>query len=258
MTEQFKPKKESVFKRPNTSQEYYGKDIPGAFELNGQGKDRYSLHLTQTTDWTQIPISYDWNRYGLRGPEPDFNNDTRLLFAGSSATLGMGLPLEYTYPYLVAQKMNASYINVSDIDVFTDIIPNVRRFKSYNPTHVIISDTRFIQHYGFALNAISRQHFTKIYADNNEYAEIFKECDKTAVMMMEMCLMQMFPNCKICFAGAFRRLFRHAMPDFEAIEVIEITKDMMVDLARDNCHMGIESSRLFADKIYSAITTQGQ
>jgi hypothetical protein len=261
MTEQLKPpkyNKESVFKTPNTVLDYYGKDVPGAFELYGPGKDRFSLHLSQYTDYTNIPVKYEFNSLGLRGPEPDYNNNTRLLFAGSSQTFGVGLPVEYTYPYLVAQKMNASYINLSDIDVFTDILEYIKEVKDFNPTHIILSDTRFVQRYGFMFHELSRRHLTKIYEDNSEFAEIFKECDKRVVSMMELCLKQMFPNSQLYYGGTNRRLFKHSIPEFQYMQTVMLTKEDAVDLARDNTHLGIRTNQRYAAKLYSAFTAQWQ
>lgn len=258
MTPNIKQPKDSVFKTPNTQSLYYGKDIPESHgNVGDPGKDRYSLHLTQTTDWSQIPVTYDWNSMGLRCPETDYSKSTRLLFIGGSQCLGVGMPLEMTYPYLLAQKMDASYINLSDFDVLTDSIEVLKTFTDYNPTHILVSDTRFIQTYGFVINALSRNHLAKIY-DNSEYMDTFKKCDYTALTMFELSLIALFPNSRLIFAGSPRRLFGHGLPEFIRMESMLITRDDVIDLARDNTHFGIESHKRVSERLYSSITSLTQ
>jgi hypothetical protein len=256
MTPNIKKPKSSIFKEPNTVSDYYGKDIPGAFKLNELGTDRFTLHVQQTTDWDKIDVKYHWNSLGLRGPEPDYASDTRILFAGGSLCIGVGLPLEHTFPYVVSQLMNASYINLSDVDCLTDLIPLMKQFKSFNPTHVIVSDTRFIQPYGFAINALSRNHLTKIYEKNNEYSELFLSCDSSALTMFDLSLKTLFPNARLILAKGQRRLFNHAIPEFDYLEVVSMEKTDAVDLARDNAHPGIITTRTFAERIVNHITTR--
>lgn len=54
---------------------------------------------------------YKLNSYLYRGPE--FKTDVDLICAGCSATYGIGVPEEGTWPSFVAEDLSASYVNIS-------------------------------------------------------------------------------------------------------------------------------------------------
>jgi hypothetical protein len=58
------------------------------------------------------PIKYNINSMGYRMPEFDkINWDNYILFLGCSFTVGIGLHLENTFPYIVSKKLNCDYVN---------------------------------------------------------------------------------------------------------------------------------------------------
>lgn len=64
--------------------------------------------------WHDKEITYKFNRYGYRMKEleeVDFNN--YYAFFGCSFGVGIGLPLEETYAYKIAQQANVDYVNAS-------------------------------------------------------------------------------------------------------------------------------------------------
>ena len=243
-----KPK--NIFKKPNTIDIFYGKDQLVNSTIGEIGKDVFTSHAVQDIDWTTIPFDYSWNSMGLRGPEPDYNQPVRLLVAGGSLCVGTGVPVENSFPHILSQIINASYINLSDADTISDFIEPLKQFKNFNPTHVIINDTRFIQQYGWALIDIYKARNVE---SNDTYKNIFADCDNNFLLMFEAYLKNLFPNAQLILAHCVRRAFKGDMPKFESFKIVRLERDDVVDLARDNAHPGMRSHRVFAEKIYKAI-----
>lgn len=243
-----KPKQ--LFKKPNSLDTHYRKDQKTIFEIGSQGTDLFTSHVIQDLDWTNIEFQYYWNSLGLRGPEPDYNKDNRILFAGGSLCLGTGLPLENSFPYILANMLDASYINISDADNISDFIEPLKKFKDFNPSVVVISDTRFIQLYSWALVDIYR---VRTLENNKMYKDIFAECDQNFLLMFEAYLKNLFPQAQLIFAYCVRRTFKNIIPNFEHFKVVRFERNEIVDLARDNAHPGIRSHLSMAEKIYNSI-----
>lgn len=239
-----------LFKDPNTVDLHYGKDVEDAFKLGEPGKDVFTSEIVQDFDWSTTDITYKWNSLGLRGPEPNYNANTRILFAGGSLSLGVGVPLEKTFPYVLSEKLNASYINLSDADTITDLIDPLKKFKDFDPTVVVINDTRFIQQYGWALIDIYK---VRNIEGSNLYKTIFADCDRTFLMMFECYLKMLFPNALLVLATCDRRSFKRKFPDLEHFVKVPFFRNEVVDLARDNAHPGPLSHAAFAEKIYQSI-----
>ena len=64
----------------------------------------------------------------------------------------------------------------------------------------------------------------------------------------------LFPNAVKIIVHCERRAWKN-LPDLgKKIRVVPITKDDVVDVARDNAHPGIKSHRKIAEKIYNSMT----
>lgn len=240
----------SLFKSPNTCDYFYGKDNKESFTLGKTGKDVFTSHLVQNTDWSKISVEYNWNGLGLRGPEPNYSSNKKILFAGGSLCLGTGVPLDKSFPYLVSSMLDASYINLSDVDTLSDLIDPLKKFKDFNPDIVVINDTRFIQMYGWALIDIYKVKHVE-YKD--VYKNIFQECDINFLLLFESYLKTLFPRATLILAYCVRRAFNVQMPPFEYLKLVRLEKKDVVDIARDGAHPGIRSHQTFAEKIYTSI-----
>lgn len=237
-----------IQKEPNTEQDYYGKDNKD-IKMGVSGDDPFTKHVIQDVDWNKIPVSYKWNSFGLRGPEPDTTADTRILFAGGSTTLGVGVPVENTYPYIVADRLNASYVNLSDVDSLEELVDLLPHTQKFNPHIVIISDTRFIQFYGWALADIYR---SKQVERKASYKHIFKKSDERYIKTFDGYIKNMFPESKIILARCVRRAFA-SIPQLNNMQDVQFKKTHVVDLARDNKHPGPKSHELFAEEILKCL-----
>lgn len=240
----------TLFKTPNTTDLFYGKDQPDAFRKGASGTDIFTSGISQTIDWDKKQVEYHWNSLGLRGPEPDYSADNKILFAGGSFSIGTGVPVEDSFPYVLAKKLNASYINLSDADTLSDLIDPLKKFADFNPNTVVISDTRFIQLYGWVLIDIFK---VRNIEGNNLYKQVFLECDRNFLLMFESYLKNLFPNATLVLAYCARRAFKMPMPVFEHFKIVKMDRTEMIDLARDNAHPGIETHKAFANKIYTSI-----
>jgi hypothetical protein len=238
-----------LFKEPNTIQKFYGKDTGYNFKLNEKGTDTLSSHLTQNIDWNEIPIDYRWNSLGLRGPEPDYSAKNKILFLGGSLCIGTGVTVEQSFPDILSKMLNANYINVSDCDAIADFIEPVIKFVDYNPKYVIISDTRFIQSYGWVLIDLYGKRDLE---HTHTYKKLFKRSDDEFLLMFEAYLKNLFPNSKLILARSLRKSFLK-IPEFKHFSVVDFTKTDIVDLARDNAHPGPCTHQIFAKKIYEKL-----
>jgi hypothetical protein len=71
---------------------------------------RNRLQLQQY-NWIDRPIAYKFNNYGFRADEFE-STDPSVVFIGCSHTLGVGLPVESTWPYIVSAKLKLKNYNI--------------------------------------------------------------------------------------------------------------------------------------------------
>lgn len=100
---------------PNQSLEFSGADHEEALSANLK-------KLADDWYYRTAEITYNHNSLGHRSIEPqNLNLDNYILFTGCSHTKGIGLELEKTHPYIVADGLGCDYYNLaiggSGIDV---------------------------------------------------------------------------------------------------------------------------------------------
>ena len=91
--------------KPNSSVLFYGTDNNNDYEIN---KARLPL------DWiyNSLPVTYNFNSNGLRMEKNIEQVDSNYFIAfGCSHTVGVGVALENTWPYLLSKELNIDYIN---------------------------------------------------------------------------------------------------------------------------------------------------
>ena len=87
--------------------EWLGMDSKETYEENLINK----RELLEQHGWLDRKITYKFNKHGFRSDE--FSEGDSVMFLGCSHTIGVGLPLESTWTYLVAQRLNLKYYNLS-------------------------------------------------------------------------------------------------------------------------------------------------
>lgn len=89
-------------------------DIPF---VHTDSEEAYAINLKEYgSDWyyANNPISYKFNRLGYRMKQlEEVDYDNYYAFFGCSFTVGVGLPLEETFAYKIAQRANVDYINAA-------------------------------------------------------------------------------------------------------------------------------------------------
>jgi hypothetical protein len=92
---------------PNKSPKFSGADSEEALSANLK-------KLADDWYYRTAEITYNHNSLGHRSIEPqNLNLDNYILFTGCSHTEGIGLELEKTYPYLVAEQLGCDYYNLA-------------------------------------------------------------------------------------------------------------------------------------------------
>jgi hypothetical protein len=226
---------------------WYGKDQ--------QEKDKtpevMTLHLEQSRDWTDVDISYAWNSLGYRGPEPDYTANKKILLAGGSMLMGVGLPIEETLPVVLAKHFNADYLNLSDYDSLTEITEPLEQLGvDYDPDYVIIGDTRFVVENNWLMAFIKQKlklHGVDIRKEDLQFfQQAFDNTNRSVLKVYNGFIRNLFPKAKVLFLIAPRKNFNF---DTGFENQLTISKDYMVDLSRDNAHPGPNSIKAIAKEI---------
>jgi len=230
---------------------YYGKDQKEKSTI----PESMSLHLKPDTDWNQHTIEYTWNSLGYRGPEPDYSAKHKILFAGGSLLVGCGLPLEGIIPELIVQHYGADYLNISDYDSLTALVDPLRDVGvNYDPDIVIIGDTRFVAENNWLMAYIKTNlKRGNLNIGNQElqfFNETFNKTNNDILKIFEGYVNHLFPRAKVIFLIAPRKNFKFEN-DIE--NKVTITRDMMIDLSRDNVHPGFKTHQVIAQKLIEAI-----
>lgn len=92
---------------PNTVHAFIGGDLEVQFKENAS---------KQSPDWYyhNTEITYSFNNQAHRCMNfEDIDQDNYILYAGCSHTMGVGLELEKTYPYLLSQQLKMDYYNLA-------------------------------------------------------------------------------------------------------------------------------------------------
>lgn len=244
--------RKQMFNEPCTIDLWNGKDNEENSKpwVGGRGRDLFTAHIAQK-DAVNKHVEYRWNSLGLRGPEPNYDADVKIIFAGGSLCLGTGVNVEESFPYLVAEKLNASYINFSSADSLTDIIDPLIEFKNFNPDYVVLNDTRFFQNYGWALREIYK--IRKLEQEEG-YKKHFTDSDVDCLKLFDFFLKGLFPNSRLILAYCERRAWKSIVPSLHNISKVPFeAKETVVDLARDGFHPGVESHKIMAEMILEGI-----
>ena len=224
--------------------------------LPGDTEELFLENLkTADNDWyyRNADITYSLNDNGHRCKNiRDIDLSNYVLFGGCSHTTGIGLELEKTYPYLISNMLGYDYYNLSmpgaGIDVMEYNILTWLGKISKKPKIVFIQlpdHTRFCTH---------NKHIG---------ADFFIESGSWATDKGEL---DMIVNCEdIGFFNARKHFTYENMFNVIDVPIVKINvfgqnnqfdydvKARGRDLARDLCHLGINSNLELTKNIYSFI-----
>jgi len=194
---------------------------------------RYSL--MEKNGWVNKTFTYSINNQGFRSGE--FKDNTDIMFLGCSMTFGVGLPEENTWAYLVAEKMQTSFVNLA---IPGGSLKTIFRMlygwaDKLNPTIVIIlcppeartevmtSQREFLQ-YIFHLDLQKFGEYGRHYILDEHNLELDSLLIRLAIE-------------RLCNLKKIKLIY------------IPFWIDHHVDLARDLSHFGINSNIKMADSV---------
>lgn len=199
-------------------------------------------------DWhfRTAEITYKLNSLGHRSKElEEVDLDNYILFTGCSHTEGVGMPVELTYPQLLANKLNCDYYNLAlgatGIDV---VLHNLAIWFSAiekKPKAVIIQwpdFTRLIT--GTASNLQPRG----LWNSNDDY-------NKFVNLGIDL---EFFEAKKVMTHHLIQAMIKVPVVYFGLQKVVPFDDNTIIgpfiDKARDLSHPGIESHKQFAELLY--------
>ena len=227
---------------------FKNKELPW---LISDHKFKYDENLEKNRDqlekynWIDRYFTYKFNSHGFRSEE--FSCDDSIMFFGCSHTVGIGLPLEDTWAYQIAQSVNLKRFNLSigatgpdtAFRLANHYIPQIKpkivvyvepppgRFALVSADNNIY-DFNFFN--GIVYSPLSQfKNFYEHWISLEENLEIHSLKHKLAIQA----LCQQY-NIKFVFAESD-------------------TEMEVLDYARDLSHSGIESNKYFAEIILNRI-----
>lgn len=249
-------KKDWTVHEPNSETIWHSDDNASAFEMQKNGTQIRTNHVVQDYDWTNHHFTYKWNNLGLRGPDPNYNADKRMLIIGSSLTIGQGVPVEDCFVDLTAKELGYDYINLSEFYVLTDGIKRaVELCKAYKPHLVVISNTRHLYSSEFILKNLFRSIKNEDKKDivNQLWGVFLSEAKKQIYMFEQAIIGACNDDTKLLWFGVTETNDRKmklgelitqedAYEYSTAKRVTFDSKEYVIDLGRDNKHPGLKSN----------------
>lgn len=212
--------------------------------------------VKQPDDWYyhNVEITYQFNNLGHRCKNfEDINQDNYLLYIGCSHTMGVGLELEKTYPYLLSEKLNMDYYNLAIPATGIDVLEyNLLTwfFKMKKPKLVIVQwpdHSRFIQYDFYNENVLERGTWCsepdqQSFVINSEDSGMFY----ARKAMSNKLIRNVVDVPLLPFAYGKQQQY-----DIYDLHIRGLDK------ARDLGHSGIKSNLNFAEMLFSAIEIEG-
>lgn len=222
------------------------------FKLNCQTQQQDWIYRTET-------ITYQYNQHGHRCVDIENLDKRYILFAGCSHTEGIGLKLENTYSYLVAQHYNTSYYNLAiggagPYTVMYNILGFLSKVK-FKPLLVILQWPDFERYYEL------------VNTDNNQYMFNYL----TATHPNDLYKSMLMHNVPYKQNVLYRQIVLQNLRNYGIDLIIEncipnVEKDEddtvkckfgdntnHIDQARDLCHAGNLTNEVWANEIINTI-----
>jgi hypothetical protein len=224
----------------NSSMFWYGSDSKEVYTKNLKEKSA----LLKQYDWIDKSFDYSFNSNGFRCSE--FTSDPTIMFLGGSTTCGTGLPVDATWPELVAKSLNMKCANLgqgggSFDTAFRMCLGYIDKIK---PKIVI-----FLQPGSFRWELISKDsiHFFGIWTIDTTY-KAYKNYMQEYMIDENNNYFNTYKNIL-----AIESLCKERQIKFLNFEPTHLVKN---DLARDLAHPGIRSNLQFANTVLSKLETQ--
>lgn len=213
-------------------------------------KENLKTNFKMLNDWGWIDykeFSYKFNSDGFRSEEFDFNQTPSLVALGCSHTIGIGVPYEQTWPFLLSSMLDLKCYNLGIGGSSNDtgfrlgyhyvpkLKPSIVAFLSPQPERLEIVAShsgKDFNSWSFLPNSDNGKKFNFFYNSWIEYeSNSFLNREKNILALKETCVRT---NCL-----------------FVSIPIESIRT---IDKARDLAHWGGKTNQFVAEKFYSTIT----
>jgi hypothetical protein len=195
-------------------------------------------------------VSYIYNSRGYRDQEWNDDLQNSIWCVGDSFTVGIGSPIEHTWPYLLAKETNKSVINVSVNGASNDWISRKAEkiVEVIKPKNLIILWSYFYRRESSdtSLSDLDRQLPSKSrdYIWQTHYKNFKQNRDKILSNfpnLIDACIPNCWTGSKL-FAG--NDMLKFVIEDKSFIGELPI-----LDYARDYHHFDFKTSKYFVDNI---------
>ena len=231
---------------------------------------------TQPENWIYHSkhITYTFNEYGHRCNSPNIVTQSNyILFSGCSHTMGVGLALEDTYPYLLSQKLNLPYYNLAVGGSGRDVLSyNLNSFLSkFSPPVLMVVQLPEVGRFTIKYNPVGDATGFCMFGPwmmNPDYKiDISSDCInlykaivslKTIDFFETNCFMfDMQLQCLSKLLAATTKTLTFTEDDLFLFTKQELdTHNNTADKARDNQHYGIVSNSRAANTILAKYSNQ--
>jgi hypothetical protein len=217
------------------------------YEITYENNLKNNKEQLEKYNWIDNQFTYKFNRHGFRSEE--FTDDDSIMFFGCSNTVGIGLPVENTWAYQVAKKLDLKCFNLAIGATGPDtafrlanhyipqIKPKIVVYAEPHPTRFSLFSIDDV--YQFSThNIISLKHGeTKKFESFYEHWVLNDENIKLNSLKHKLAIQALCQqhNIKFVFAESYSELY------------------CGIDLARDLMHAGVKSNKIFAELILSRI-----
>ena len=223
------------------------------YELTYENNLKNNRGQLEKYNWIDRQFTYKFNSHGFRSEE--FNNDNSIMFFGCSNTVGIGLPVEDTWAYMVAQNLNLKCFNLGigatgpDVSFrlanhyIPQIKPNIVVYAEPHPSRfalVGVDDIYQFSTHGIVSHNIISMKYNETKKFDNFYEQwiLNEENIKLNSVKHRLAIQALCQQYNIKFA------FAESYSELAPIDL---------DFARDLMHPGVESNKIFAELILSRI-----
>lgn len=229
---------------PNQNLKFAGTDTEEKYQNN--------LRLFPD-DWyyRTAEITYNYNSLGHRCKDfREIDLDNYILFAGCSTTEGLGLEIEKTYPYMIANKLGYDYYNLSTAGSGMDIIThNLLRWITYvkkMPKMLFVQWPEQDRYATLNDNEVITNGIFSAQKSIIDFILAGEDCNffQSRRELNYRLVTAIYKDAKIINIGVKN------FSEYENITDFCLTVD---DWARDQCHVGIESHHTMATQVINSI-----
>lgn len=220
-------------KYANRSVDWYCKDSEKTYNFNL----KYKYDQLQLYGWVDKKINYKFNSEGYRCSE--FSQSDSIMFFGCSFTLGVGVPLENTYPFITAEnlKLECKNYGVSGSSSNTAFRLAYTAIEKYKPKIAVVY-LIFPSRLELLCVNESLQYGVNNHGDRLGFYKDWLMAKENSVLNQEKNILAINKLCD--FTGTkFIDLSPHILP--------------LTDKGRDLMHPGIKYHKTLSDKLLTLI-----